>query len=95
MHGASPLDASLQPCAICMTLMATPRAAHALRRRRPSHANLNSRALVSRQSDMHLHGRGATDEIEDTPLKEGNPIARIRRPHHERVELDGDFSAGG
>ena len=28
MHGArSPLDASLQPCAICMTLMAAPRGA--------------------------------------------------------------------
>src|SRR6187397_3223210 len=45
---------------------------------------------------MHLSGRGATDEIEDTPLEEGNPIARIRRPHHERVEywVGGAFSAG-
>jgi len=35
-------------------------------------------------------------KIEDTPLKEGHPITKIRRPHHERVEYrpDGDFSAG-
>jgi hypothetical protein len=35
-------------------------------------------------------------KIEDTPLKEGNRVAKIRRPHHERVEywLDGDFSVG-